>query len=72
MKLVRYNRPKLPRNKYGIESKNGFFSGGIVAEDGSLDIKYDDEYNTTTQLSESPTVVSESEWYNIQTKIVYS
>ena len=72
MKLVRYNRPKLPRNKYGIESKNGFFSGGIVAEDGSLDIKYDDGYNTSTQLSESPTVVSESEWYNIQTKIVYS
>ena len=72
MKLVRYNRPKLPRNKYGIESKNGFFSGGIVSEDGSLDIKYDDGYNTPTQLSESPTVVSESEWYNIQTKIVYS
>ena len=73
MKLVRYNRPKLPRNKYGIESKNGFFSGGIVAEDGSLDIKYDDGYNTTAQLSESSTtVVSESEWYNIQTKIVYS
>ena len=73
MKLVRYNRPKLPRNKYGIESKNGFFSGGIVAEDGSLDIKYDDGYNTTTQLSESSTtVVSESEWYNIQTRIVYS
>ena len=71
MKLVRYNRPKLPRNKYGIESKNGFFSGGIVAEDGSLDIKYDDGYNTTAQLSESSTtVVSESEWYNIQTKIV--
>lgn len=73
MKLVRYNRPKLPRNKYGIESKNGFFSGGIVSEDGSLDIKYDDGYNTTSQLSESSTtVVSESEWYNIQTKIVYS
>ena len=73
MKLVRYNRPKLPRNKYGIESKNGFFSGGIVSEDGSLDIKYDDGYNTTAQLSESSTtVVSESEWYNIQTKIVYS
>ena len=72
MKLVRYNRPKLPRNKYGIESKNGFFSGGIVSEDGSLDIKYDDGYNTPVQLSESPTVVAESEWYNIQTKIVYS
>ena len=73
MKLVRYNRPKLPRNKYGIESKNGFFSGGIVSEDGSLDIKYDDGYNTTAQLSESSTtVVAESEWYNIQTKIVYS
>ena len=73
MKLVRYNRPKLPRNKYGIESKNGFFSGGIISEDGSLDIKYDDGYNTTAQLSESSTtVVAESEWYNIQTKIVYS
>ena len=72
MKLVRYNRPKLPRNKYGIENKNGFFSGGIVSEDGSLDIKYDDGYNTPIQASESSTVVSESEWYNIQTKIVYS
>lgn len=73
MKLVRYNRPKLPRNKYGIENKNGFFSGGIVGEDGFLDIKYDDGYNSTEQPNDSTTTVAaESEWYNIQNKIVYS
>ena len=72
MKLVRYNRPKLPRNKYGIENKNGFFSGGIVGEDGSLDIKYDDGYKTPEQPSDSTTTVVEGEWYNIQNKIVYS
>ena len=71
MKLVRYNRPKLPRNKYGIENKDGFFSGGIVGEDGFLDIKYDDGYKTPEQPSK-PTTVVESEWYNIQNKIVYS
>ena len=71
MKLVRYNRPKLPRNKYGIENKNGFFSGGIVGEDGFLDIKYDDGYKTPEQPTE-PTNVVENEWYNIQNKIVYS
>ena len=71
MKLVRYNRPKLPRNKYGIENKDGFFSGGIVGEDGFLDIKYDDGYKTPEQPS-NPTTVVESEWYNIQNKIVYS
>lgn len=72
MKLVRYNRPKLPRNKYGIENKNGFFSGGIVGEDGFLDIKYDDGYKTPEQPSDSTTTVVEGEWYNIQNKIVYS
>ena len=72
MKLVRYNRPKLPRNKYGIENKNGFFSGGIVGEDGFLDIKYDDGYKTPDQSNNSTTTVVESEWYNIQNKIVYS
>ena len=71
MKLVRYNRPKLPRNKYGIENKDGFFSGGIVGEDGFLDIKYDDGYKTPEQPN-NPTTVVESEWYNIQNKIVYS
>ena len=71
MKLVRYNRPKLPRNKYGIENKNGFFSGGIVGEDGFLDIKYDDGYKTPEQPN-NPTTTVESEWYNIQNKIVYS
>ena len=71
MKLVRYNRPKLPRNKYGIENKDGFFSGGIVGEDGFLDIKYDDGYKTPDKPS-NPTTVVESEWYNIQNKIVYS
>lgn len=71
MKLVRYNRPKLPRNKYGIENKDGFFSGGIVGEDGFLDIKYDDGYKTPEQPS-NPTTTVESEWYNIQNKIVYS
>ena len=71
MKLVRYNRPKLPRNKYGIENKNGFFSGGIVGEDGFLDIKYDDGYKTPEQPTDSTNVV-ENEWYNIQNKIVYS
>ena len=72
MKLVRYNRPKLPRNKYGIENKNGFFSGGIVGEDGFLDIKYDDGYKTPEQPTDSTTTVVEGEWYNIQNKIVYS
>ena len=71
MKLVRYNRPKLPRNKYGIENKNGFFSSGIVGEDGFLDIKYDDGYKTPEQPTD-PTNVVENEWYNIQNKIVYS
>ena len=71
MKLVRYNRPKLPRNKYGIENKDGFFSGGIVGEDGFLDIKYDDGYKTPEQPN-NPTTTVESEWYNIQNKIVYS
>lgn len=71
MKLVRYNRPKLPRNKYGIENKDGFFSGGIVGEDGFLDIKYDDGYKTPEQPNK-PTTTVESEWYNIQNKIVYS
>lgn len=71
MKLVRYNRPKLPRNKYGIENKNGFFSGGIVGEDGFLDIKYDDGYKTPEPPTDSTNVV-ENEWYNIQNKIVYS
>lgn len=71
MKLVRYNRPKLPRNKYGIENKNGFFSGGIVGEDGFLDIKYDDGYKTPDKPN-NPTTTVESEWYNIQNKIVYS
>lgn len=72
MKLVRYNRPKLPRNKYGIENKDGFFSGGIVGEDGFLDIKYDDGYKTSDQPNNSTTTVVEGEWYNIQNKIVYS
>lgn len=72
MKLVRYNRPKLPRNKYGIENKNGFFSGGVVGEDGSLDIKYDDGYKAPEQPVDSTTTVVEGEWYNIQNKIVYS
>ena len=72
MKLVRYNRPKLPRNKYGIENKDGFFSGGIVGEDGFLDIKYDDGYKTPDQSTNPTTTVVESEWYNIQNKIVYS
>ena len=72
MKLVRYNRPKLPRNKYGIENKNGFFSGGIVGEDGFLDIKYDDGYKTPEQPNNPTTTVVEGEWYNIQNKIVYS
>ena len=72
MKLVRYNRPKLPRNKYGIENKDGFFSGGIVGEDGFLDIKYDDGYKTPDQPNNPTTNVVESEWYNIQNKIVYS
>ena len=72
MKLVRYNRPKLPRNKYGIENKNGFFSGGIVGEDGFLDIKYDDGYKTPEPPTDSTTTVVEGEWYNIQNKIVYS
>ena len=72
MKLVRYNRPKLPRNKYGIENKDGFFSGGIVGEDGFLDIKYDDGYKTPEQSNNPTTTVVESEWYNIQNKIVYS
>lgn len=72
MKLVRYNRPKLPRNKYGIENKDGFFSGGIVGEDGFLDIKYDDGYKTPEKPNNPTTTVVESEWYNIQNKIVYS
>ena len=72
MKLVRYNRPKLPRNKYGIDNKDGFFSGGIVGEDGFLDIKYDDGYKTPDKPSNSTTTVVEGEWYNIQNKIVYS
>ena len=73
MRLVRYNRPKLPRNKYGIENKNGFFSGGIVGEDGMLDIKYDDGYKTPEpSVDDSNTTVAETEWYNIQNKVVYS
>lgn len=73
MKLVRYNRPKLPRNKYGIENKNRFFSSGIDSDDGFLDIKYDDVYiKLTTPSDSTTTVVAESEWYNIQNKIVYS
>ena len=48
LKLIRFNRPKLPRNRFGINNKNGFFIGGVISEDGSLNVKYDDEYTTNT------------------------
>lgn len=73
MKLIRYNRPKLPRNKFGINAKNGFFAGGVATEDGSLNIKYDDGYTSTETQPVTPEVIqAEGEWYNLQTKIYHS
>ena len=73
MELIKYNRPKLPRNKYGINAKTGVFRGSVVTSEGSLNINYNygtkPVENTETQKTETN---GNLEWYNIQNKIVHS
>lgn len=76
MELIKYNRPKLPRNKYGITTSAGAFRGSIVNSEGTLDIDYaygGDKNQTPTTPTPQPTVQQlPIEWYNIQNKFVHS
>lgn len=72
MDFIKYTRPKLPRNKYGILATEGYFSGSIVSSDGEIEISDDttvnNPTNNTTQVVNN---IYRSEWYNIQNKIVH-
>lgn len=76
MELIKYNRPKLPRNKYGITTSAGAFRGSIVNSEGTLDIDYaygGDKSQTPTTPTQQPAVQQlPIEWYNIQNKFVNS
>lgn len=73
MKLIKYNRPKLPRNKYGNTGQISYFKGGVVTSDGELSI--DSPSNPQPPSTNNPVqtqIIYESEWYNIQNKFVNS
>lgn len=70
MKLIKYTRPKLPRNKYGLLKKDGYFSGSIVSTDGEIELVEPPTNNTNTNIT-TTTTIYQSEWYNIQNKVVH-
>lgn len=71
MQLVKYTRPKMPRNKYGYNSNVGFFSSGMIEEGGTiLPDENDNQNNTTTTTTINN--YYDLEWYNIQNKVVHS
>lgn len=71
MQLVKYTRPKLPRNKYGINNTTGFMSSGIFLEGENIETgtSTDNSSSTTTNVTN---IYYTEEWYNIQNKIVHS
>lgn len=68
MEFIKFARPKLPRNKYGLKSGNFYVGGGILGVDGQVEITDPDTNSSNTATT---TIIYNSEWYNIQNKIVH-
>lgn len=71
MEFIKYARPKLPRNKYGLNSGNFVVTGGILSSDGEIEIN--DTSNTTNGNTTTQTIINNYniEWYNISNKIIH-
>lgn len=70
MIINKYTRPKLPRNKYGINNKqvSNITVSNLVSDSTNIEIDNSGDSSNTTTVTN---IYNTSEWYTIQTKLVH-